>query len=328
MKLVIQIPCYNEEDTLGETVAALPREIPGFDQVEYLVIDDGSTDRTAAVAKAAGVHHLVRFSGNRGLARGFMAGLDGCLKVGADVIVNTDADNQYDGSFIPALVQPILDGRADMVIGDRQVDTVTTFSGTKKRLQHFGSWVVRLASDTEIPDATSGFRALSRDAALRLFVTSGFTYTLETIIQGGAAKLQIASVPVQTNAPTRKSRLFGSTWSYVKRSVGTILRIYTMYNPLRTFLTVAGFFFTAGLIAGVRFLYFFFTETQTGHVQSLILAAILILAAFQIALSGVLADLVGANRRLLESTLRRVRSLEADAGADEKVYAKDEPGKE
>ncbi|MCP4606461.1 MAG: glycosyltransferase family 2 protein [Proteobacteria bacterium] len=322
MKLVIQIPCYNEEKTLPGAIADLPREVEGFDEVEYLVINDGSTDRTTEVARDCGVHHLVQFSGNRGLARGFMAGLDACLRVGADVIVNTDADNQYDASFIPALVKPIVDGKADMVIGDRQIDSVSSFSPTKKRLQRFGSWVVRLASASDVPDATSGFRALSREAALSLFVTSEFTYTLETIIQAGAARMKLDAIPIRTHPPVRKSRLFSSMWGYIKRSAGTIVRIYTMYNPLRSFLRVALLFFAIGLLAAGRFLYFFFTTSgPTGHTQSLILAAIMILVAFQIALSGVVADLIGANRKLLESVLRRVRSLEADAA----IRSKDEP---
>lgn len=316
MKLVIQLPCFNEEKTLPDAFRGLPREVPGFDEVEYLVIDDGSTDRTSEIARHLGIQHIVRFNGNRGLARGFMAGLDACLRLGADVIVNTDADNQYDPSCIPALVKPIVDGEADMVVGDRQVDTISSFSKTKKKLQRFGSWVVRQASHSEIPDATSGFRAISRDAALSLFVTNEFTYTLETIIQAGTAKLKLAAVPVRTNPPTRKSRLFGSMWGYIRRSFVTIVRIYTMYNPLRSFLTVAFFFLLGGLGAGGRFLYYFFTtEGATGHIQSLILAAILILAAFQIALSGFVADLVGANRKMLESLLTRVRRLESERGS-------------
>ena len=312
MKLVIQLPCFNEEKTLPSAVSGLPRVVPGFDEVEYLVIDDGSVDNTSDVAKSLGIQHIVRFNGNRGLARGFMAGIDACLRLGADVIVNTDADNQYDPSCIPALVRPIVAGEADMVIGDRQVDSVATFSSTKKRLQRFGSWVVRRASRSEIPDATSGFRAISREAALRLFVTNEFTYTLETIIQAGAAKLKLAAVPVKTNPPTRESRLFRSMGGYIRRSFVTIVRIYTMYNPLKSFLTVALLFFLGGLVAGGRFLYYFFTtDGTTGHVQSLILAAILILAAFQIALSGFVADLVGANRKMLESLLTRVRRIES-----------------
>ncbi len=323
MKLVIQIPCFNEAENLPQTVAALPRELDGFDAVELLVIDDGSTDNTAEVARGLGIEHLISFSENRGLAKAFMAGIDAAIALGADVIVNTDADNQYDASCIPALVQPILRGEADMVIGDRQVNSIDEFSATKKRLQRFGSWVVRLASQADIPDATSGFRALSRQAALGLFVTSDFTYTLETIIQAGAANLRLAAVPVKTNPATRPSRLFGSMWTYVKRSAVTIMRIYTMYNPLRTFLVVALVLFLAGLFAGGRFLYFFFTtDGQTGHVQSLIFAAISILAAFQIGMSGVVADLIGANRKLLESVLRRVRSLEAAADQDKTDSAK------
>ena len=313
MKLVIQLPCFNEETTLPEAFEGLPRQIPGFDEVDYLIIDDGSTDNTSDVARSLGIQHIVRFNGNRGLARGFMAGIDACLRLGADVIVNTDADNQYDPACIPELVRPILEGKADMVIGDRQVDTISSFSSAKKRLQRFGSWVVRQASGSEIPDATSGFRAISRDAALGLFVTNEFTYTLETIIQAGTSKLKLAAVPVRTNPPTRKSRLFRSMWGYIRRSFVTIIRIYTMYNPLKSFLTAAFLFFLAGMIAGGRFLYFFFTtDGTTGHVQSLILAAILILAAFQIALSGFVADLIGANRKLLESLLKRVRRLESD----------------
>jgi glycosyltransferase involved in cell wall biosynthesis len=319
MKLIIQIPCFNEEQTLPDAVAALPREIDGIDTIELLVIDDGSTDRTAEVASECGVHHLVRFAGNRGLARGFMAGIDACLRLGADIIVNTDADNQYDASYIPVLVAPILEGRADIVIGDRQVGKVKTFSATKKRLQRFGSWVVRLASDSDVPDATSGFRAISRDAALGMFVANEFTYTLETIIQAGAARLKLAAVPIETNPPTRKSRLFSSMAGYIKRSANVIVRIYTMYNPLRSFMRLAALFLVAGLIPGARFLWYYFTEPgPTGHTQSLILSAILILAAFQIGLSGVVADLIGANRKLVESLLKRVRTLEANAAARER----------
>lgn len=313
MKLIIQLPCFNEEKTLPGAMAGLPRQVDGFDTVEFLVIDDGSVDKTAETAKALGIHHLVRFSGNRGLARGFMAGLDACIRLGADVIVNTDADNQYDPACIPDLVRPIVEGRADIVIGDRQVGSVNSFSSTKKSLQRFGSWVVRQASGASVPDATSGFRAISREAALGMFVTNEFTYTLETIIQAGAARLRIDAVPVRTNPPTRESRLFHSMWGYIRRSLITILRIYTMYNPLKTFMTLSLIFLLGGLAAGGRFLYFFFTvDGVTGHTQSLILAAILILASFQIALSGLVADLVGANRKILESILKRVRQLESD----------------
>jgi len=327
MKLVIQIPCYNEEQTLPATVADLPREVTGFDRVELLVVDDGSTDRTAAVARELGIEHIVRFPGNRGLAKAFMAGLDAALRLGADVIVNTDADNQYAASGIPALVRPIIAGEADMVIGDRQVDRIAEFSATKRRLQRFGSWVVRKAAGADVPDATSGFRAISREAALGMFVTSEFTYTLETIIQAGAARMTLAAVPIEVNPKTRESRLFSGMLSYIRRSAATIVRIYTMYNPLKTFMTLAAVFLAAGLIFGGRWLYFFFTtDGQTGHTQSLILTAILVLAAFQIALFGMIADLVGANRKLLEAVLKRVRKLEAERpGGPDPESDPDEP---
>jgi glycosyltransferase involved in cell wall biosynthesis len=310
VKLIIQIPCYNESATLAETVADLPRTIPGVDTIEILVIDDGSSDGTAEMARRLGVHHLVRFPQNRGLAKGFMAGIDACLRLGADIIVNTDADNQYVGADIPRLVQPILEGKADLVVGDRQVDQVEHFSPAKKKLQKIGSWVVRLASNTRVPDATSGFRAISREAALRTFVTSEFTYTLETIIQAGQAHLAVAAVPIRTNPKTRESRLFRSIPQYLRRSAGTIVRIYTMYKPLRAFLLLAALLFLCGTGLGVRFLYFHFTEPRTGHIQSLILAAILLITAFLVGAVGLLADLVGANRKLLEDVVIRLRRLE------------------
>ncbi len=312
MKLIIQIPCLNERLTLRETIADLPREIPGVDEIELLIIDDGSSDGTSELARELGVHHIVRFPQNRGLARGFMAGIDACLKLGADVIVNTDADNQYSGADIPKLVEPILAGRADLVVGDRQVESVEGFSPTKKKLQRFGSWVVRLASNTEVPDATSGFRAISREAATRMFVVSEFSYTLETIIQAGQAHLAVAAVPIRTNPKKRESRLFKSIPQYLRRSGATIVRIYTMYKPLRAFLAVAALLFLTGSALGMRFLYYHFTEDKTGHIQSLILASILLVCAFIVAVFGLLADLVGANRKLLEDVVQRLRRVEYD----------------
>jgi glycosyltransferase involved in cell wall biosynthesis len=312
VKLIIQIPCYNESETLADTIQDLPGEIPGVDAIETLIIDDGSTDGTAQVARQLGVNHVVRFSQNRGLARGFMAGIDACLKVGADIIVNTDADNQYCGEDIPKLIQPILDGEADIVVGDRQVDRISDFSQAKKSLQKIGSWVVRLASDTEVPDATSGFRAISREAAMRMFVTSEFTYTLETLIQAGHAHLAVSAVPIRTNPKTRESRLFRGIAEYLRRSASTIIRIYTMYRPLKAFLYLATLLFLCGTFLGGRFLYYHLTEDNTGHVQSLILAAILLIVAFIVLVSGLLADLVGANRKLLEDAISRLRRLEYD----------------
>ncbi len=312
MKLIIQIPCFNESETLAETVADLPDSIDGVDEVEYLIIDDGSTDGTSEVARELGIHHIVRFPQNRGLARGFMAGIDACLKLGADFIVNTDADNQYCGQDIPLLIEPLVKGDADLVVGDRQVDQVAHFSSTKKKLQKIGSWVVRLASNTRVPDATSGFRAIRREAALRMFVTSEFTYTLETLIQAGQAKLAVAAVPIRTNPKTRESRLFRSITEYLRRSASTILRIYTMYRPLKAFLFMFGLLFSGGLALSVRFLYFHFTETNTGHVQSLILASILLISSFMVLLVGLLADLVAANRKLLQDAIIRLRRLEYD----------------
>ena len=313
VKLIIQIPCFNERENLTDTLADLPKEIPGVDEIEILIIDDGSTDGTAALASELGVHHVVRFRQNRGLARGFMAGVDACLRLGADVIVNTDADNQYNGQDIPALVRPIVEERADLVVGDRQVDQVADFSATKKRLQKIGSWVVRLASGTQVPDAPSGFRAISREAALRMFVTSEFTYTLETLIQAGQARFAVDAVPVRTNPKTRESRLFAGTLQYLRHSASTIIRIYTMYRPLKAFLLLASVLFGVGLLLGIRFLIFHFTEDQAGHVQSLILAAILLISAFIVLVAGLLADLVGANRKLLEDAVTRLRRLEYDA---------------
>ena len=315
MKLIVQIPCYNEEKTLPITVRSIPRKIESIDEVEILVIDDGSTDNTVHVAREVGVDHIVKLTNNKGLAEGFMAGIDACLKLGADVIVNTDGDNQYYGTDIQKLIQPILEGQAEMVIGDRNVNGIYYFSSVKKRLQSFGSWVVRQLSGTNIPDATSGFRAFSKDAALRMNVVSRFTYTLETIIQAGKKNIALTHIPVRTNEKLRESRLFTGMWGYVKRSMSTIIRIYTMYEPLKMFFYIGSFIFGLGALIGLRFLYFFlFVDRGGGHVQSLILSAILTIVGFQIFMIGLLADLIGANRRLIEDTLYRIRKFELRFG--------------
>jgi glycosyltransferase involved in cell wall biosynthesis len=312
VKLIVQIPCLNEEQTLPATVADIPRQIAGVDEVELLIIDDGCTDRTVEVARALGVEHVVRFARNRGLAAAFAAGLDACLRLGADIIVNTDGDNQYAGSDIPALIAPILAGAADMVIGDRQTDTIEHFSPLKKRLQKLGSWVVRQASNTAIPDATSGFRAYSREAALRVNVISDFSYTLETIIQAGKQRLAITHVPIHTNAKLRESRLISRLSRYLFNSGATILRVYAMYQPLRIFLTAGVLLFMAGLFLALRYLYFMFQGTGQafGHIQSVILSGVLLTAGTQIILIGILADLIATNRRLSENILLRMKRLE------------------
>lgn len=310
MKLIIQIPCYNEATTLPETLASLPRAIPGIDKVEWLVIDDGSTDGTAEVARAHGVTYVVSMGRNKGLARAFMSGLDACLRLGADIIVNTDADNQYHGSDIEALVGPILAGRAEMVIGARHGDGVAAFSPFKRVLQRLGSWVVQRASGTDIPDATSGFRAFSRDAALKLNVVSTFTYTLETLIQAGSRGIALAHTPVATNHATRPSRLFRGMGQYVMRSASTIVRIYAMYEPLRVFATLGAVLIGSGMAIGARFLYFYAMDGGAGHVQSLILAAVLMIVGFQTMLIALVADLIAGNRRLNEDILYRVKRLE------------------
>jgi glycosyltransferase involved in cell wall biosynthesis len=309
MKLVVQIPCYNEEATLAEALGDIPREIPGVDCVEILVIDDGSIDRTSEVARANGADHIVRFTRNKGLAQGFMAGLDAGLRVGADIIVNTDADNQYSGADIPNLIAPILAGRADLVIGDRGVGTVTHFSWTKRRLQTLGSWVVRKVSGTRLPDTTSGFRALNREAALRINIVSEFTYTLESIIQAGKKRLAVAHVPITTRA-TRPSRLFTSAWEYVKRSAVTILRIYATYEPLKVFALLGSALFACGMALGLRYAYFWWQGQVRGHVQSAVLSVLLLIMGFQTLQWGVMADLIANNRKLLEDLLYRMRSRE------------------
>lgn len=313
MKLIIQIPCYNEAETLEIALNALPKQIEGIDEIEYLIINDGSQDDTVAVAKKWGVHHVVNFKQNKGLAKGFMAGLDGCLRNGADIIVNTDADNQYCGDDIQKLIQPILDGKADMVIGERPIDETEHFSLIKKKLQHFGSWVVRKASNTDIPDAPSGFRAFSRDAAMRINVVNDYTYTLETIVQAGREKMAITSVPVRTNGELRPSRLFHSIWSYVKKSMLTILRAYMMYKPLKAFTFLAVIPTVIGLLIGLRFLYYMAVGIAGGHVQSLILGCTLIIIGFLTLMIGLVADVIAANRKLLQDTQYHARRSEYEA---------------
>ncbi len=315
MKLIVQIPCYNEESTLPLTLADLPRSLPGVDEIEYLVVDDGSADRTAEVARSLGVHHIVRVKHNRGLAAAFQTGLQAALVAGADVIVNTDADNQYYGGDIVRLIEPILAGRADIVVGDRGVAAMEQFSPVKRLLQRLGSWVVERAAGIPIPDATSGFRAFGRDAALRLTVLSDYTYTVETLIQAGARGMAVRYVPIRTNPQTRKSRLIRNIPSFLALSAVTIMRFYTMYRPLRVFLTTGGLLLFLALLPGLRFLYLFLSSGgAAGHIQSLVLAAILAIVGFQVCLIGLVADLVRMNRKLLEETLYRARRAELDGG--------------
>lgn len=318
MKLIIQIPCYNEAETLKVALDHLPKHIDGIDQIEVLIINDGSTDATVQVARDWGVNHIVTFKQNRGLARGFMAGVDACLHLGADIIVNTDADDQYCGADIEKLVRPILNGRSDIVIGERPIDETEHFSKKKKMFQHLGSWVVRQASNTDIPDAPSGFRAYSREAALRLNVINEYTYTLETIIQAGWNKTAMTSVLIRTNPELRPSRLFKSMWRYMKRSSSVILRSFAMYKPLRFFGYIGAVFFGLGLILGLRFIWIFLsTGSGSGHVQSLILCAALLMIGVQSFLTGVLADIISGNRKLLEDVQYRVRKMECDAARKE-----------
>jgi glycosyltransferase involved in cell wall biosynthesis len=323
MKLIIQIPCFDEEQTLPDTLKDLPREVPGIDTVEWLVVDDGSTDRTVEVARAGGVDHIVRLTNNRGLAAGFQAGLDACLKLGADVIVNTDADNQYVGADIPKLVIPILEGTADMVVGDRETDRIEHFSPVKKLLQRWGSAVVRRASDTNVPDTTSGFRAYNREAALQIQVVSKFTYTLESIIQAGKMLVAVDHVPIRTNPKTRESRLFPSTAAYVRRNGVSIFRIYALYEPLRLFMAAAAITALVGLVIWARFLWYFIDGRGGGHIQSLILGSTLFIVAVQFVALGILGDVLAGSRVLQQRILERVRRVELHLGVEPSHY---EPG--
>ena len=310
MKLIIQIPCYNEAETLEIALNDLPKHIEGIDRIEYLIINDGSCDDTVEVAKNWGVNYVVNFKKNKGLAKGFMAGLDACLRNGADIIVNTDADNQYCGEDIEKLVRPILEGKTDIVIGERPIDQTEHFSPLKKKLQHFGSWVVRVASNSDIPDAPSGFRAFSREAAMHINVTNEYTYTLETIVQAGREKIPMDSVPIRTNGELRPSRLFHSMMGYVKKSMLTIIRAFMMYKPLK-FFTILGLIpFLIGVGIGVRYLILLAFGAVGGHVQSLILSSILILMGFMTIVIGLQADIIAANRKILEDIQYRVKKIE------------------
>ncbi len=323
MKLIIQIPCYNEAETLEIALNDLPKQIEGIDEIEYLIINDGSKDNTVEVARNWGVNYVVDLKRNKGLAKGFMAGLDACLRNGADIIVNTDADNQYCADDIEKIVRPILEGKTDIVIGARPVDDTEHWSPLKKKLQHFGSWVVRKASRSDIPDAPSGFRAYSREAAMRLNVVNEYTYTLETIVQAGRSKIAMESVPIRTNAELRPSRLFSSMFGYVKKSMLTILRAFMMYRPLMVFSIIGSIIFALGLAIGIRFLFYFFGGSGAGHMQSLILASTLMLLGFQTFIVGLLADIISANRKILEDVQYHVRKLDFDKDVEKKNEMKD-----
>ena len=313
-KLIIQIPCLNESATLPETLNDLPKNIPGIDIIEILVIDDGSTDDTASVAREHGVHHVIRFKRNRGLAAAFAAGLDACLKHGADFIVNTDADNQYRGADVAKLLEPLVGGHADVTIGDRNISSLKHLPIIRRILQRLGSWVVRQVSSTNVPDSTSGFRAYTREAALSMTFVSEFSYTLESIIQTGKKRLAIAHVLIDTNPKTRESRLFKSVASYVKKSAATIIRVYAMYEPLKIFTYIGIVFFGAGFAISLRFLYFYLNNAGQGHLQSLILSAVLMIVGFQVLLIGLVADVISGNRKLIEDLVYRVRKMELSLG--------------
>ena len=312
MKLIVQIPCYNEEATLRQTVADIPRAIDGVDAVEVLIIDDGSSDSTVPLALQIGVDHIIQHKNNKGLARAFRTGIEACLSLGADIIVNTDGDNQYAGQDIPKLIRPILDGTADIVVGDRQTHAVAHFSPFKKRLQNLGSAVVRMLSGTQVPDTVSGFRAISREAAMQINIVSPFSYTIEMLIQAGRKNMAIAAVPIDTNVPTRKSRLFRSIPDFVQRSVSTMLRMYSMYQPLKTFMLIGGALSLIGLLPITRFLYFYVLDGGQGHVQSLVLGGMFLMIGLTTFLIGLVADLIGFNRQLIEMTLEKVRRMELE----------------
>jgi len=320
MKLIVQIPCFNEEATLPQTLADIPPQIDGIDEIEILIVDDGSTDRTVDVARELGAHHIVINKRNRGLAASFRSGLDMCLKLGADIVVNTDGDNQYAGWDIPKLIRPILDGKADIVIGDRQTDQIEHFSRGKKLLQKLGSGLVRSLSGTEVPDTVSGFRAYSRDAALQINIVSSFSYTIETVIQAGKKQLAVVSVPVETNPKTRESRLFTSVPRFIERQLNTIVRMYSMYQPLRVFFAIGLVLTLVGLFPIVRFLFFYFSGDGAGHIQSLLLGATFIILGFITFLIALVADLIGFNRQLLEQTLEKVRRLELAANRKDSTH--------
>jgi glycosyltransferase involved in cell wall biosynthesis len=324
VKLIIQIPCLNEEETLPATIADLPRQLDGIDSIELLVIDDGSTDRTVAVARECGVHHIVRLTNHKGLAAGFQAGLDACLKLGADIVVNTDADNQYRGADVARLVAPVLGGEADMVVGDRQTSQIDHFSGSKKGLQRLGSWVVRRLSGTEVTDTTSGFRAYNREAALQLLVVDNFTYTLESLIQAGKMLIAVDQVTIGTNPQTRESRLAESTGAYVRRNGPAILRVYARYEPLRAFMTAGAVVLALALLAWLPFILdWVFNGDSSGHIQSLLLGAVLFIVAVQLFALGVIGDLLAGQRVMTQRVFERVRRVELALGVEPSHY---EPG--
>lgn len=310
MKLIVQIPCLNEAKTLPITLEGIPKKIPGIDEVEILVIDDGSSDNTSEVARLKGVNHIIRNSVTRGLAKTFAIGIDTCLRLGADIIVNTDADNQYNGEDIPKLIKPILEKEADIVVGNRQTEKIPHFSYIKKKLQKLGSFAVRQLSGTKIPDTVSGFRAFSRNTAMQINILSNYTYTIESIIQAGSKGFRIVSVPIRTNEKLRESRLIKSVPDFIKKSVTTMIRMYTMYQPLKVFFAIGSSMLCIGFIISCRFLWYYFSGLGKGHMQSLILSAILLIIGFQIILIGLVADIISFNRKLIEEILLKIKKSE------------------